>query len=208
METRGTGHDPLDTLSERDRSTFWGGPVIMGILMMALGVFAMGSTRVTMVVGVVSIVTLGVLMAASGIVEIVYGLRAGREKGVWPLLLLAGLLSLAVGILFLLRPAAGLGALTFLLAGYFIASGLLRAVTSVVDRYHHWGWDFATGVISLLLGGIVIAQWPLSAMWLLGLLVGIEVFVRGLMLVAMGMEMRGYVRGTSPLVPAESRLKT
>ena len=88
------------------------------------------------------------------------------------------------------RAGAGLATITLLLAGYFIANGLFRCVTSVADRYFHWGWDFALGAISIFLGVIVIGQWPVSALWVVGTLVGVEIFFRGLGLMVAGLDIR------------------
>jgi hypothetical protein len=60
------------------------------------------------------------------------------------MLLLAGFLALVVGALLLYRPIAGLASLTLLIACYLFASGLFRAVISIVDRYQSWGWDLAS----------------------------------------------------------------
>ena len=92
---------------------------------------------------------------------------------------MSGFLSIAVGGVFLARPFAGLAAVSLMLAGYFFASGLFRAITSVIDRYRHWGFDLFYGAITVFLGVLLLQGWPATAFWLLGTLVGIELILRG-----------------------------
>jgi uncharacterized membrane protein HdeD (DUF308 family) len=184
----------------------------MGFLMMVLGLLAIGATALT---GFVTVVTLGIFMIAGGLVEIVYGIRTRGDRGQdvaedrseerpgrHPLFFIGGILSVAVGLLFLLRPASGLGALTLLLAGYFIAEGLVRVATAAIDRYPKWGWDLVAGLVTLALGALVIAQWPVSAFWVVGLLIGVELFMRGILLLMLGVEVRGFMRRGDRLRPA------
>jgi uncharacterized membrane protein HdeD (DUF308 family) len=108
--------------------------------------------------------------------------------------LLGGILSIVVGAMVLARPGAGLVAMTLLLAGYFFASGLFRGITSLVDRYAGWGWDFFYGLVSVVLGIIISAQMPTSSLWALGVVVGVEIFVRGLSIMAGALTLRGAMR--------------
>jgi uncharacterized membrane protein HdeD (DUF308 family) len=87
-------------------------------------------------------------------------------------------------------PGAGLAALTLLLAGYFFASGLFHTITSLVDRYPRWGWDLVYGAVSLVLGIVVMSRWPVSAVWLVGTLVGFGILFRGLTLMAGSLSFR------------------
>jgi uncharacterized membrane protein HdeD (DUF308 family) len=163
----------------------WGGLFVTGLLIFVVGFIALLSAAIS---GVLSVVYLGALLAVAGIFELVYAFRA--ERGERAFRLLGGLLSLVVGALFLIRPGAGLAALTFLLAGFFFVSGLFHLVTSIADRYPHWGWDFLYGLIAMALGTIVFAQWPASALWLIGTLVGVELLFRGSAMMGTALSMR------------------
>jgi uncharacterized membrane protein HdeD (DUF308 family) len=81
-----------------------------------------------------------------------------------------------------------------MLAGYFFASGLFHAITSVMDRYARWGWDFVYGAISLFLGVVVMSEWPVSAVWLVGTLVGLGILFRGVALMAGSLTLRRALR--------------
>lgn len=178
----------------RAASAAWGPPFILGLLTAILGLVALGASFLT---SLVSIILFGALLAGSGIAEIISAFRVRKSGGPFWLYLLGGVLSTVVGVFVLAYPAAGLGALTLLLAGYFFASGLFHVVTSLMDRYAKWGWDFAYGAISILLGVIIMAQWPISAVWLVGTLVGISILMRGIALMAGSLELRRAVRSFS-----------
>ncbi|MBI5547604.1 MAG: AI-2E family transporter [Deltaproteobacteria bacterium] len=170
-------------------SRMWGGRLVAGLLISAVGVIALLSSAIA---GVASAIFAGALLAAAGIIELVSASRVHREERA--LLLLGGVLSLVVGVLFLVRPDAGLAALTMLLAGYFFVSGLFRLVTSIGDRYPRWGWDFFYGLVAMALGVIVVVEWPLSALWLVGTLVGVELVFRGTAMVGASLSLRYMLR--------------
>ncbi|MGZ3457598.1 MAG: HdeD family acid-resistance protein, partial [Archangium sp.] len=150
---------------DRNVSSLWGGPFLMGLLIALAGVLAL------LWVGFTSVATVyfyGAMLIVAGIFEIVHAFRTRGGTGPFLMFLLGGILSIVVGALVWSRPGAGLVALTLLLAGYFFASGLFRGITSIADRYPGWGWDFAYGIVSVVLGAIIFAQLPYSSMWVLG----------------------------------------
>jgi uncharacterized membrane protein HdeD (DUF308 family) len=42
-----------------------------------------------------------------------------------------------------------------------------------------WGWVLASGISDLILAAIIILGWPISAVWVLGLLVGVNLITSG-----------------------------
>jgi uncharacterized membrane protein HdeD (DUF308 family) len=174
----------------RTQAAVWGTPFILGLLLMVLGLFAFSAAAFT---SLVTIVVFSVLLAASGILEIVYAFRS-RKGGHFLLYLLGGVLTLVVGVLMMLRPLAGLATVTLLLAGFFFASGLFRGITSLMDRYSGWGWDVFYGLVAIALGVMLVAQWPISALWFVGALVGAEIFFRGVGMAAAAWSIRRGLR--------------
>jgi uncharacterized membrane protein HdeD (DUF308 family) len=167
----------------------WGIVAGIGILLIVLGILAIGAAFTA---GVVSIVFLGSLLVVGGIGEIIGAFRL-RERGL-AVPFLAGLLSAIVGALLALQPIAGLAAAGALIGAYYLASGLFRGITSVIDRYPHWGWDFFYGIVAIVLGGYVLGTWPISSLWLVGTLVGIELVVRGAAWMGAGFALRKMTR--------------
>lgn len=176
----------------RGRATagVWGWPLVFSLAIVALGILALISTGVA---SLATVLFLGILLMVAGVAEIVLGVRR-RARGGFLLPFLNGLLSLVIGFCFLRWPIFGLAAATILLGAYFLASGLFRGLTSIIDRYPHWGWDFFDGVVCLILGIIVIGSFPISAFWVLGFLVGIELIVRGGTLLGASLALRRVLR--------------
>ena len=56
---------------------------------------------------------------------------------------------------------------------------MFRIVGSLVERFPHWGWIFAGGVLNLVLGLMIWQQWPVSGFWVIGLFVGIDMIFNG-----------------------------
>ena len=174
-------------------SALWGGPLVLGALMVAFGVLAFIAAGIA---SLASILAFGALLVAAGATEIAYAFRA-RKHGAITVPLLSGVLSLAVGALLVLRPMAGLAAASLVLAGYFLASGLFRAVTSLLERREQWGWDLLYGVTTFILGVILLSGWPASALWTIGVLVGIELVFRGSAIIGASLALRrGWQRAT------------
>ena len=175
-----------DSAGRRNPALSWGVPIMMGALVIALGIAAMTAT---LVAGITLMQLAGGLLVAAGAVEMAGAFRTEHRGGLWTTFL-AGLLSVGVGALLIARPAAGLAATTVLLGSLFAALGFFRLASSVARRYEHWGWDAAYGLASLALGVTVIASWPVSAVWLVGTLVGLELVVRGAAWIAVGAGVR------------------
>jgi uncharacterized membrane protein HdeD (DUF308 family) len=170
----------MATSTRPAHSNGWGVPMTIGILLILGGAFALYAAVLTTLV---SVIFVGGLLVAVGILEIVSAFRA-RHNGPFVAYLLTGLLSLVVGGLFLWHPIAGLASLTLLIAGYLFVSGLFRGITAIADRYPRWGWDVAYAIVAVVLGIYVVAQWPISALWVLGAVVAAEIIAHGIALVA------------------------
>ena len=158
----------------------WGIPMTLGVLTILCGAVALFSSVLT---SIVSAIMIGSVLVTVGVLEIVTAFRI-RHAGPTLLYSLEGLLALVVGALFIYRPLAGMASLTLLIACYMFASGLFRGITAISGRYPGWAWDAAYGLVTVVLGLYVSASWPLSSLWVLGTVVGVEIIVRGSALVA------------------------
>ena len=184
-----TGMGGTGRMLDRADTEGWSGMVTIGALVTLLGVAALVSSAAT---GIFTIIFMGAALVVAGALEIVQSFRRGRSHRA--LFMLGGIFSVVVGALMLARPAAGLATVSLMLAVFFIANGLFRAIGAGADQYPGWGWDLAYGVTAIVLGLFVTARWPGSSLWLLGTLIGIEIVARGLMLVALGFEHRRALR--------------
>jgi len=93
--------------------------------------------------------------------------------------LLSGVLYVVVGFMVLGNPAAGATVLTLLIALFFLIAGAFRIIVALTMRFPEWHWLLANGAITLLLGLLIWKQWPSSALWVIGLFIGIELIFTG-----------------------------
>jgi uncharacterized membrane protein HdeD (DUF308 family) len=90
------------------------------------------------------------------------------------------------GISVVAHPLFGLAFLTLLLVVYFLVEGIWKIIVSF--RYRPatgWIWLLLSGTASLLLGFLIWDQWPISGMWAVGVMVGINLLSTGLAFVAL-----------------------
>ena len=155
----------------------WGWILVMGILMI-LGGLAAIATPLFATVGVVTF--LGILILAAGVAQIVSAFQCKAWKGVL-LNTLVGILYVVTGFLILENPLQGAAGITLVLALFFLTSGIFRIVLSLQERFPGWGWTLLSGAVTVLLGLVVWRQFPESALWVVGLLLGIELVFNGWM---------------------------
>src|SRR5262249_5727791 len=164
----------------------WGWFLVLGIALIVLGIVALSSLVIT-TLAVMWI--FGVLLVASGIVQLVSGILS-RRWGLFFLSLLIALLDLVVGMLMIERPLEAAAALTLLLAAFLLVGGLVRIIVALVERFPNWGWVLLNGVITLALGIMLWRQWPGDALWVIGLFVGIDLLFKGLGWVMLALTIR------------------
>jgi uncharacterized membrane protein HdeD (DUF308 family) len=122
----------------------------------------------------------GLLLLIAGITEVVLSFRV-RGWGGFFLLLMMGIFSLVVGLTLLMFPIQGVITLTLLLGLFLAATGLLKIIFSFTMKgVDEWGWVLFNGIISVLLGVLIIGAWPSDAAWVIGLLFGIDMVFGGL----------------------------
>jgi uncharacterized membrane protein HdeD (DUF308 family) len=157
--------------------------IFLGILTVVFGVFAVGTPFIT---GVAVTLFVGVMLAVSGVAQIVHALKSKQwGTGFWGSLI--GLLGLVAGLLMIFRPLVGLVAMTMLLAVYFLVDGVCEIIAAFrIKPDRGWGWVLFNGVIALILGLMIWRQWPVSGAWAIGLLVGIHILLTGWSMIILG----------------------
>ena len=185
-----SGNHPMEVLSKN-----WGWLLAFGILMIILGVIAIG----TPVVATIAVqIMLGWLLIIGGIAEGIHAFMAQGWRG-FLFELLSAILYLVVGVLLLVNPVTGALALTVLLAVFLVVEGIFKIITALRVRDHRgWGWLLASGILSAILGVLIWAQWPASGLWVIGLLVGIQLLFTGWALVMLALAARAHRQATAP----------
>ena len=77
--------------------------------------------------------------------------------------------ALADGLLMVVRPVISAEALTFLMSVFFLLGGLYQLVAAVWTHLPGWGWYAMNGVIAAVMGVLILARWPVSGLWVIGL---------------------------------------
>ena len=168
------------------KSTGW--IIALSIGLIVLGVLAILAPTVaseffTSVIGWITLM--------SGIVMIVKSFQSKPIRGFW-LNLVVGILYVSVGIYILLNLGAALLALTLAFGILFVIEGIFTIIMAFTNRAgHSMSWLVAlNGVVTLILGIMVLHRFPFSALWLIGLYVGISLFMSGISLLSAGLVAR------------------
>jgi len=151
---------------------------------LALGVLLIISGFVIMlfpVAGTFAVeILFGILLLVGGIGQVIMSFLARKWSGFF-LTLLAGLLYVVAGILLLFYPLQGAITLTLLLGVFLLIAGILKiALSSKIKPRMHYEWLMFDGIITILLGFLILMAWPSDSLWVIGLLFGIDVLFSGL----------------------------
>jgi uncharacterized membrane protein HdeD (DUF308 family) len=153
-----------------------GWSIAIGILLILAGLAAI---VIPPVAGLAATVVFGWLIMVAGIAHLVYAWSArGAGAVVWQVIL--GLLYLFVAFYLIVHPGRGLLTLTLVLGSYFIVEGILEIVMFFqLRRFGPATWFLIDGIVTLLLGCLIWAQWPFSSVWAIGTLIGISLIFSG-----------------------------
>jgi uncharacterized membrane protein HdeD (DUF308 family) len=154
----------------------WGWFLVLGIALIVLGTLALGAPWI---VTMATMIWFGWMLLIGAIFEVVSGIQT-RQWGGFFLHLAAGLLFGMLGLLMVRHPVEMSATFTLLLAAYFLASGMFRAIAGAVTPMPHRGWVILSGVINVVLGIMIWNSWPSSALWFIGMCVGIDLIFHGL----------------------------
>lgn len=172
----------------RQRSRWFIG---LGIAFLVLGVLAV---LAPLAASLVSAVFIGWLMLIGGVVQFIHAVKNRRwEHSTFAIV--SAVIQAIAGLCVVLFPIAGTLTLTLVFAAYFIAEGVLKIVRAVQHRdLPAWGWLLFDGILALVLGALIVIGWPGTAVWAIGLLVGINLLFSGTSMVLIGLAARSAAR--------------
>ncbi len=154
----------------------WGWLLGLGILFVLLGCIGLG-----MVVGLTlaSVLFLGVLLIVAGLSQMIDVFRSKQWKAaVWHALI--AILYLFGGSLVIYDPILASELITVLLAWILIFIGITRLImASMLREALGWFWLVLAGFTAIILGVLILLQWPYSGLWVIGLFIAIELLVNG-----------------------------
>jgi uncharacterized membrane protein HdeD (DUF308 family) len=167
----------------------WKAFLIEGILLVVLGFAAM---VVPPLASLAVTIFLGWMFLISGIAGLALTFWARQMPGFW-WSLLSAVLAIVAGIILLARPVQGTLTLTIVVGAYFLAEGVTTIMYALEHRRElseRWSWLLVAGIMDLLIAAIIILGLPESALWALGLLVGINLVFGGASLIGVALAAR------------------
>jgi uncharacterized membrane protein HdeD (DUF308 family) len=176
----------LDIQVPREIVQYWGWFLAFGIALLLLGIAAVvRSVAAT----VATMFFFGWLLIVASAIEVVQAVMVGHWAGFFHHLL-AAILFGVIGVILIARPLISAEALTVVMAAFFLIGGLFQLIASFAVALPGWGWAAADGIIMLVLGGFILAQWPASGLWVIGLFVGIDLIFYGSAWIALAAGLR------------------
>lgn len=171
----------------------WGWLLTLGILFIIMGVIGLG---MSIAITVVSIIFFGVLLIIAGISHLIYVFKYKNiRESLWQALI--AVLYVLGGCFIIYDPILGSLLITAFLAGAFVIIGITRIVMAFALKATSGSgaggtkvWLFLAGLAGVILGFILLAQWPISALWFIGLWIAIELLMTGWSYIVLALALR------------------
>ncbi len=165
----------------------WGWIVALGVIYSIAGFIALGSI---LTATVASVFIVGIMMLIAGVAEVINAFQV-KTWGKFLFWVLLGVLYIVAGFVTFENPLLAAALLTLMLACTLIVSGIMRIILGFsMKRGMPWIWVVLSGVVTLLLGLVILNHWPVSSLYILGLLLGIDLVFAGVSWIGMGLSLR------------------
>ena len=132
---------------------------------------------------------LGWLLLITGIAGLVHSCRSRGGSG-FLLRLLSALFRGFIAYRLLSNPAGGAAALTLIVALFFIVAGLIRSIGASSLKLPHWRWSVFSGIVSFVLGILLLVQLPVSSISFISFALGLDMILDGTSLVILSVAIR------------------
>lgn len=155
---------------------------VWGILTIILGVLAIAAPLVS---GIAVATLVGIFLIAAGIAQTIFAFKAGSfGEGFFTFLF--GAFAILAGTVMLARPLFGLTSITLVLTIYFFIDGIYGIFAALrLKPIEGWGWMLVSAIAAIVLGVMIMNNWPNSAAWVVGTLVGVRLLFAGWSMVAL-----------------------
>jgi uncharacterized membrane protein HdeD (DUF308 family) len=161
--------------------------VALGIIYVVAGLVALGSV---VLATVATVFVVGIMMLIAGVAEVINAFQI-KTWGKFLFWLLLGALYIVAGFVTFENPLLAAALLTLLLGFSLVASGIMRIVLAFgMKQGAPWIWVALSGTITLVLGCVILAHWPVSSLYILGLFLGIDLVLAGASWIAVGFGLR------------------
>lgn len=160
----------------------WRWFLALGVAFIILG---LGCIALEGIATFATVLFFGCLLMISGVLQLVQAFRTGTWSG-FLLYLFGALLRGFTGYLLIRFPVLGAESLTLLLSLFLMVSGVFRAVGSAMMKFPNWGWFVLSGLVTTILGIVLIAQMPISGLWFIGFAIGVDLIFEGVAIIGFG----------------------
>jgi uncharacterized membrane protein HdeD (DUF308 family) len=150
--------------------------ILLGLFMIIAGILVLGDV---VLVTVISTLILGFVAIVTGVFEVIHAFWTKGWGGFfWQVLL--GVLYIAFGAVLVTQPVSSALTLTYVLGLLLLMSGIVRILVGV----SHWraiGWIMLlSGAVGVLAGLVILTGFPVSGLWVIGFLLGVDLISHGL----------------------------
>ena len=159
---------------------------LLGVLLMICGVVAIAYPMVS---SVSVVIVIAATLLVSGVAMVVAAFWTGSWSA-FLLQMLVGILYIVLGMMMTDAPLKSTAALTLFVASLLLVVGIFRIVAALVLRFPQWGWALLNGIVTVMLGLIIYRNFPESALYVIGIFVGVEMLLNGLTWIMLGLEIR------------------
>jgi len=162
--------------------------IALGIIYLVAGLVALSSVAF---VTVASVFLVGIMMMVAGVAEVINAFQM-KSWGKFVLWLLLGGLYIVAGILTFENPLLTAAFLTLMLGVSLIASGLTKVFLAFYMKSgSSWFLVVLSGVITTLLGLVIVSHWPVGSLYLIGLFLAIDLIIAGMGWISIGLGLKG-----------------
>lgn len=167
--------------------SYWRSFLFIGIILIILGFFSL-SFQFLSTFFIIDFI--GVLLLIAGFAQAFHSFKTkglGRSA-TWAIM---GIIYMIVGIYLIIQPVAASTAVTLIFSLLLIVGGITQIIGAFNNKnFPKWGWLLLSGIITLMLGFVIILGWPEDSLWVLGMFLGIDLIFQGWAYVAIGMAIK------------------
>ncbi|MFF3675350.1 HdeD family acid-resistance protein [Streptomyces sp. NPDC002120] len=178
------GREPQQEKQKLHRS--YGLLALLGVILVLAGLVGLVYTGLATLT---SMFLFGWLLLIGGVVGLLHAVQSRRSNYFWLAVVVAAI-NLAAGFVILRRPEASAEALTMFAALLFLTGGLFRLVGALVVRGSNFGLALVQGAFGVLLGVLILSNWPGNSLYVIGTFFSLALLFDGLSLIALGMGAR------------------
>jgi uncharacterized membrane protein HdeD (DUF308 family) len=163
--------------------------IALGVIYVIAGLMALSSL---VLATVASVFFVGVMMMIAGVAEVISAFQL-KSWGKFLLWIILGMLYVVAGLITFENPLLAAALLTLMLGATLVASGVMRIILAFsMKEGTPWMGAALSGIITILLGGVILMHWPVSSLYIIGIFLGIDLVFAGVgwILVGLGLKPR------------------